>query len=78
MARQVLAWQCKYCGAIKRTENVALKHEKACLKNPNPKNCIVCQHSYFNEEENYLMCRLRKIKCTKSVSANCDQFKPRL
>lgn len=73
MARRVLAWECKYCGAIKKTENVCLRHETACLKNPNSRNCLRCLHSYTNLSSNKVDCKKGK-KCSQAVSAICEYF----
>lgn len=75
MARQVLAWQCKFCGTIKKTEAVCLRHEKACTDNPDAKNCMFCKYSYKDTDDNVLKCNKRKIQCTRAVSANCEYFK---
>lgn len=45
MARRVLAWECRYCGALKKNENICVRHELSCLENPEAKNCYFCIHS---------------------------------
>lgn len=74
MARQVLAWQCKYCGEIKKTRNIAERHEKTCLQNPDAKNCVLCRYSKTDENSSALMCTVRQIKCSRAVSADCESF----
>lgn len=71
MARRIYAWMCRYCGDIKKTRNVAEKHEIACLKNPNARNCMHCIYSF--EGVGGLKCEKGK-KCTKAVSAVCPYF----
>lgn len=71
MARRVLAYECRYCGAIKKTENICLRHEKACMKNPDARNCILCQHSF--KESSTLMCGKGKV-CSQAVSVKCEHF----
>ena len=79
MPKQVLAWKCRYCGVLKKTETIADRHEKSCLQNPGAKNCIICVHS-TNElgefgEPHALVCHIKGCGCSRAVSANCDDFK---
>lgn len=74
MARQILAWQCRYCGDVKKTRKIAERHEKTCLKNPEAKNCVLCIHSMNDPYTNTLVCSVRKLNCSRAVSADCDQF----
>jgi hypothetical protein len=73
MARRVLAWECRYCGTIKKTENICVRHEKTCMKNPDARNCILCQHSITNSGTRDLVCKKGK-KCSQATSANCEYF----
>lgn len=73
MARRILAWECRHCGAIKKTENICLRHEKTCMKNPDARNCILCQHSVSTVGEKQLLCQKGK-KCSQATSANCEHF----
>lgn len=82
MARRVLAWECRYCGALKKTENICLRHEKSCLKNPEPKNCILCKYSQvtatddsmlFTKTNKSLSCQKGKT-CSQATSANCEYY----
>jgi hypothetical protein len=82
MPKQVLAWQCRYCGSLKKTEKIAVRHEKSCTQNPNPRNCILCQYSYKEKIEDdfligygKLICSKRGCDCSKAVSADCPVFK---
>ena len=78
MARHVLAWQCEYCGALKKSHYIAQRHEKSCIKNPNAKNCLICIHSYRDEGEvdstGYLLCGVDDMLCNRARSAICDDF----
>ena len=84
MARRILAWQCRYCGVIKKSETICERHERTCLKNPDARNCIVCEHSFkptveflFDEEPACsLMCHKGKV-CSRATSAKCEYFKRR-
>lgn len=73
MARRILAWECRYCGAIKKTENICLRHEKTCMKNPDARNCILCKHSSNKPGTRELLCQKGK-KCSQATSANCEHF----
>lgn len=72
MARRVLAWECRYCGAIKKSETICNRHEKTCLKNPDARNCIVCAHSA--KSVSALICSKGKV-CSRATSAKCEHFK---
>lgn len=74
MARRVLAWECRHCGAIKKTENICLRHEKTCMKNPEAVNCILCQWSINPSGSKELICQKGK-KCSQATSANCSYFR---
>ncbi len=74
MARRVLAWECKYCGAIKKSETIALRHELTCIKNPDARNCIVCAYSIGSETTRKLLC-LKGKTCSRAVSAKCEYFR---
>lgn len=82
MPRQILAWQCKYCGAVKKTEKIASRHEKSCTSNPEARNCLLCEHSYkpeadANNPNPKLRCAVRNCDCSRAVSAECPVFKRR-
>ena len=68
MPKRVLAWQCDYCGKLKKTELIARRHEKSCIKNPNRKNCIDCKG--FSSGE----CIFRGIRCSSAVSPDCTEY----
>ena len=76
MARRILAWECRHCGTIKKTENICIRHEKTCMKNPDARNCILCEHSYTEIGQTGLaglICKKGK-KCSQATSANCEYF----
>ena len=73
MARRILAWECRYCGTIKKTENICMRHEKTCMRNPDAHNCILCQHSITQSNTRDLQCQKGK-KCSQATSANCEYF----
>jgi hypothetical protein len=70
MARRVLAWECRYCGALKKTELICNRHEVACPKNPDRKNCIDCV--YCGEDN---VCIVRGCGCSTAVSPYCQEYK---
>lgn len=81
MARRILAWECRYCGAIKKSETICDRHEITCVKNPDARNCIVCKNSFKrtveflvdNETGPSLLCRKGKV-CSRATSAKCEHF----
>jgi len=70
MAKRILAWECRYCGKIKKTEIICLRHEKACLSNPDAHNCLMCGHHTGR------ICDKRGCMCSTAVSAKCEHFRP--
>lgn len=72
MATRTLAYECMYCGTLKRSKNICERHEKTCLSNPEAKNCIRCIHS--GKSENGLMCKINNKRCSVAVSADCENF----
>ena len=81
MARRILAWECRHCGSIKKSEYICQRHEKACLSNPDARNCILCVHSRsinigdgIIDKSMQLVCRQTDRICSTAVSANCPYF----
>lgn len=76
MSKRIVAYQCEYCGAIKRTQTIIERHEKACIKNPRAKNCLFCKHSEltFDGTKNIRFCKLTGSESRKDISANCNNF----
>lgn len=72
MATRTLAYECKFCGALKRTKNVCERHEITCFQNPDAKNCILCKHSADAGKGKF--CVVTGKRCSVAVSANCDSF----
>lgn len=70
MAKRVLAYECRYCGALKKSEKICLRHEIGCTKNPNRKNCMDCV--YRDDERN--LCEMRGVQCSRAVSAYCEDY----
>lgn len=81
MARRILAWECRYCGAIKKSETICERHEITCLKNPQARNCVVCENGYkptiefLSEDDKVpsLLCKKGKV-CSRATSAKCEYF----
>lgn len=75
MATRTLAYECQYCGALKRTKNVCERHELTCFQNPDAKNCILCEHVCKSTSGRF--CAVTGKRCSVAVSANCEDFKRR-
>ena len=72
MATRTLAYECKFCGALKRTKNVCERHELTCFQNPDAKNCMLCQH--MKQTAQGRMCAVNGKRCSVAVSATCESF----
>lgn len=72
MPNKVLAYQCKFCGALKRSFGICQRHEYSCLQNPNARNCLLCEHMVVENRE--ARCSVKNKKCTSAVSGHCDSF----
>ena len=72
MATRTLAYECKYCGTLKRTKNVCERHELTCFQNPDAKNCILCTHC--TKVNGSKVCGVTHKRCSVAVSANCEHF----
>lgn len=76
MAKRVLSYECEWCGEIKKTKHICVRHEKACLRNPDLRNCAACQHSRFIDGRNYKMrCAVDQKNCTKLRALTCENFR---
>ena len=76
MAVRTLAYECTYCGTLKKSKKVCENHEIACLSNPNAKNCVRCQHMKATEKGK--ICGLSGKRCSVAVSAHCGDFARRV
>lgn len=76
MATRTLAYECKYCGALKRTKNVCERHELTCLQNEDAKNCVRCEH--MTNKANIRICDMTGKRCSVAVSASCEHFSRRV
>lgn len=72
MATRTLAYECKYCGALKRTKNVCERHELTCFENPEAKNCVLCKH--MTEGASGRVCSVTGKRCSVAISATCEHF----
>lgn len=72
MATRTLAYECMFCGALKKSKNICERHEKTCLSNPDAKNCVRCTHSL--NSDNGLICEMSLKRCSVAISANCENF----
>lgn len=76
MATRTLAYECKYCGALKRTKNVCERHELTCFQNPDAQNCMLCKHK--EDSPKGRVCAVTGKRCSVAVSANCEHFTRRI
>ena len=72
MATRTLAYECKYCGALKRTRNVCERHETTCFQNPDAKNCLWCVN--MSEGVKGRVCKVTHKRCSVAISATCEHF----
>ena len=72
MATRTLAYECKYCGALKRTKNVCERHEMTCFENPEAKNCLLCSNMTYRGKGR--ICGVTSKRCSVAVSATCKDF----
>ena len=72
MAVRTLAYECNFCGALKKTKTICERHELTCFQNPDAKNCVLCQH--MRTGANGKVCSVTGKRCSVAVSASCDSF----
>ena len=72
MATRTLAYECKYCGELKRTKTICERHELTCFSNPEAKNCVLCEHKL--EGANGRVCAVNGKRCSVAISATCENF----
>ena len=72
MATRTLAYECQYCGTLKRTKNVCERHELTCFQNPDAKNCLLCQHREGGPKSR--VCAVTGKRCSVAISATCEYF----
>ena len=75
MATRTLAYECQYCGTLKRTRNVCERHELTCFQNPDAKNCVLCVN--MGESVTGRVCKITNKRCSVAVSATCEHFSRR-
>lgn len=75
MATRTLAYECKYCRALKRSRDICERHELTCFQNPDAKNCILCVHK--TEGANGRVCAVSGKRCSVAISAYCEHFSRR-
>ena len=72
MATRTLAYECKYCGALKKTKTICERHELACFSNPDAKNCVLCQR--VEKTARGRVCGVTGARCSVAISATCEMF----
>lgn len=51
--KEVIRFKCDFCQKLAARSETIEKHETVCLKNPNGKNCYMCEMAYQDDYENY-------------------------
>jgi hypothetical protein len=78
MARKILAYECQFCGTIKKTRNIAERHEISCKMNPDAHNCMLCKNAMKLEKcvkgGGRYWCPTGNKACSSAVGANCERF----
>lgn len=72
MATRTLAYECKYCGDLKKTKTICERHELTCFQNPEAKNCMLCEHKRDTKEGR--KCIVTGKRCSVAISATCEHF----
>ena len=72
MAVRTLAYECKYCGTLKRSKHICERHELTCFQNPDAKNCVRCKHVFKGNAGR--VCIVTGKRCSVAVSASCKHF----
>lgn len=72
MATRTLAYECKYCGALKKSKTICERHELTCFSNPDAKNCVLCRNAIDGEKGR--VCKVTGKRCSVAVSAQCEDF----
>jgi hypothetical protein len=49
--KQVVRFKCDFCRKVACRPETIKKHEKVCLKNPNGKNCYMCENAYLGDTD---------------------------
>ena len=47
--KKVVRYKCDYCQKVAARPETIKRHEEVCLKNPNGKNCYMCEMAYQGE-----------------------------
>ena len=48
---EVARYKCKYCDKLAVKPKTILRHEAVCMKNPNGRNCYMCEMAYMGDYE---------------------------
>lgn len=51
--KQVVRYKCDFCQKMAVRPETIERHEKVCLKNPDGKNCYMCEMAYLGDYEIY-------------------------
>lgn len=51
--KEIIRYQCDFCGKLAARPETIKKHEAVCIKNPEGKNCYMCEMAYIGDYEMY-------------------------
>lgn len=49
--KEVVRYKCDYCDKLAAKPETILRHEAVCIKNPEGKNCYMCEMAYMGDYE---------------------------
>lgn len=86
--KKVVRYKCDYCQKLAARPETIERHEEVCLKNPNGKNCYMCEMAYLDDyiNEDEYHARVIKDQCmcvyqydvVSAVLGGCDgNFAPK-
>lgn len=71
------SYKCEYCGSLFKSFKICDRHEMACNKNPDAKNCLYCEYGWSKSirKRNNMICPQLKKRYSKTSSVSCEFFK---
>lgn len=76
MPTALWSYKCEYCGSLFKSYKFCDRHELACNKNPNGKNCIYCEYGWSKSlrKRTDRICPKSGKRFGKHASAYCEHF----
>lgn len=68
--KEIIVYQCDYCGRYKKTKKSVANHEKRCYWNPETRSCITCL--YMPDYEQHT-CK-DGVDVTDRLKTQCDKY----